>query len=73
MKMIYVDKALDQIQREIEAICKKWGLDQNSFAFSNKGKMFIVGNGNQMFIDRLSMMYLNRSLKKYEMKEKKGV
>ena len=68
--MIYIDKAMDQIQREIEAICKKWGLDQNSFAFSNKGRMFIMGNGNQMFIDRLSFMYLNRSLKKYEMKER---
>ena len=71
--MTYVDKAMDQIQREIEVICKKWGLDQNSFAFSNKGKIFIMGNGNQMFIDHLSFMYLNRSLKKYEMKEKKGV
>ena len=68
--MTYVDKAMDQIQREIEVICKKWGLDQNSFAFSNKGRMFIMGNGNQMFIDRLSFMYLNRSLKKYEMKER---
>ena len=69
--MIYVDKAMDQIQREVEIICKKWGLDQNSFAFSNKGKIFIMGNGNQMFQDRLSMMYLNRSLKKHEMKERK--
>ena len=69
--MTYVDKAMDQIQREIEVICKKWGLDQNSFAFSNKGKIFIMGNGNQMFIDRLSFMYLNRSLKKYEMEERK--
>ena len=71
--MIYVDKAMDQIARDVEAVCKKWGLDQHSFAFSNKGKIFIMGNGNQMFHDRLSMMYLNRSLKKYEMKEKKGV
>ena len=69
--MIYVDKAMDQIQREVEVICKKWGLDQNSFAFSNKGKIFIMGNGNQMFQDHLSMMYLNRSLKKHEMKERK--
>ena len=69
--MIYVDKAMDQIQREVEVICKKWGLDQNSFAFSNKGKIFIMGNGNQMFQNHLSMMYLNRSLKKYEMKERK--
>ena len=68
--MIYVDKAMDQIQREVEVICKKWGLDQNSFAFSNKGKFFIMGNGNLMFQDRLSMMYLNRSLKKYEMIER---
>ena len=71
--MIYVDKAMDQIQREIEVICKKWGLDQNSFAFSNKGKIFVTGNGNQMFQDRLAFLYFNRSLKKYEMKEKKGV
>ena len=69
--MIYVDKAMDQIQREVETVCKKWGLDQHSFAFANKGRHFIMGNGNQMFHDRLSFMYLNRSLKKYEMKEKK--
>ena len=71
--MKYIDKAIDQIQRDIEAICKKWGLDQNSFAFSNKGKMFIIGNGNLPFQDRLAFFYFNRSLKKYEMKEKKGI
>ena len=68
--MVYVDKALGQIQKEITELCKRWGLDQHSFAFSNKGKVFFVGNGNQMFQDHLSFMYLNRSLKKYEMKEK---
>ena len=72
--MIYVNKAMDQIQREVEVICKKWGLDQNSFSFSNKGRVFIIGNGNQMFQDRLAFLYLNRSLKKYDMmEEKKGV
>ena len=71
--MIYVNKAMDQIQREIEAVCKKWGLDQYSFAFSNKGKISIMGNASSMFDDRLSFMYLSRSLKKYEMKEKKGI
>jgi len=71
--MIYVDKAMDQIQREINVVCKKWGLDQSSFAFSNKGKIFIIGNGNDMFRDHLSFMYLRQSLQKHGMKEKKGV
>jgi len=69
--MIYVDKVLDQIQREVEVICKKWGLDQHSFAFSNKGRVFIIGNGNETFQTHLSLMYLNKSLKKHEMKEEK--
>ena len=68
--MVYVDKALNQIQKEITELCKRWGLDPHSFAFSNKGRLFIIENGDQMFQDHLSFMYLNRSLKKYEMKEK---
>ena len=62
-------KAENQIVKEIKTICKRYGLEQSSFAFVTKGRVFIMGDATPAFLDKLSFFYLNKSLKKYGLKE----
>ena len=62
-------KAENQILKEIQTICKRYGLEQSSFAFLTEDRVFIMGKADQAFLDRLTFFYLNKSLKKSGMKE----
>ena len=56
-------KAEKQIRKEIDDICKRWGLENHSFGFSTKGQVFTMGKANQAFMDHLAIVYLGHQLR----------
>ena len=64
-------KAEKQIRKEIDDICKRWGLENHSFGFSTKGQVFTMGKANQPFMDHLSFVYLGKSIESHKTTGKK--
>ena len=64
-----MEKVLNQIQRDIDEICKKWGLNSYLFAFSSDGKFHMMGKSNKAFDDHVALVCLNRALKSHDMVE----
>ena len=63
-------KAEKQIQKEILELCKRWGLENHSFAFSTEcGQTFIMTKACLQFLDHCSFAYLGKSIDSHKIKD----